>query len=71
MRLICRWFETVFSLSEQPDKAILAYQHANAWQEVFTVAYNSQKSDEEVKELAFEIAGMSLIGSFQHRNVSS
>ncbi|GAA5885604.1 hypothetical protein JCM16303_001478 [Sporobolomyces ruberrimus] len=46
----------LFSLSEQPDKAILAYQHANAWQEVFTVAYNSQKSDEEVKELAFEIA---------------
>ncbi|GAA5975319.1 hypothetical protein JCM5350_006430 [Sporobolomyces pararoseus] len=46
----------LFTLSEQPDKAILAYQHANAWQELFTVAYNSQKSEEEVKELAVEIA---------------
>ncbi|GAA6006180.1 hypothetical protein JCM11491_002062 [Sporobolomyces phaffii] len=46
----------LFSLSEQPDKAILAYQHANAWQELFTVASNSDRSSEEIKDLAFESA---------------
>ncbi|GAA5833802.1 hypothetical protein JCM3766R1_000102 [Sporobolomyces carnicolor] len=46
----------LFTLSDQPDKAILAYQHANAWQEVFTVAFNSQKSTEELKDLAYDVA---------------
>lgn len=47
----------MFTLSNEPDKAILAYQHANAWQEVFTVATTAQKSTEEIRDLAVEVAG--------------
>ncbi|GAA5956343.1 hypothetical protein JCM21900_006151 [Sporobolomyces salmonicolor] len=46
----------LFSLGGQPAKAMLAYQHANAWPELFTLALTSGKrSPAEVKELATEV----------------
>lgn len=53
----------VFTLSNQPEKAILSYQHSNDWEKLFTVAYSDQakKSDEEIRELAVEIAGQFLL----------
>ncbi|GAA5870104.1 hypothetical protein JCM1840_003583 [Sporobolomyces johnsonii] len=52
----------LFSLGGQPAKAMLAYQHANAWPELFTLALTSGKrSPAEVKELAVEV-GESLTG---------
>ncbi|GAA6062845.1 hypothetical protein JCM10212_001851 [Sporobolomyces blumeae] len=46
----------LFSLSGHLDKAILAYQHANAWQELFTVAVEAGTSADEIKDLAVETA---------------
>jgi elongator complex protein 1 len=48
----------VFTLAGQPEKAMLAYQRARAWQELFTVALTSGTVDEEgLKELAADVAG--------------
>ncbi|BGP02142.1 Putative elongator complex protein 1 [Rhodotorula toruloides] len=47
----------LFTLAAQPEKAMLAYQRARAWQELFTLALTSGTVDEEgIKELAADVA---------------
>ncbi|BGP42072.1 Putative elongator complex protein 1 [Rhodotorula kratochvilovae] len=47
----------LFQLGNQPEKALLAYQRANMWQELFTLARSSGVVDEEgMKELAADVA---------------
>ncbi|KDE09564.1 hypothetical protein MVLG_00459 [Microbotryum lychnidis-dioicae p1A1 Lamole] len=52
----------LYSIASQPSKAIAAYQSANAWQELFTIALSSaspempKKSAGEIKALAVEVA---------------
>ncbi|GAA6025944.1 hypothetical protein JCM10207_004489 [Rhodosporidiobolus poonsookiae] len=43
-------------LGGQPDKALLAYQRARAWQELFALALSTGVAEEDVKELAVEVA---------------
>lgn len=49
----------VFQLGNQPEKALLAYQRANAWQELFTLALTTGVAQDEIKELALDVAGTS------------
>ncbi|BGP18516.1 hypothetical protein JCM10213_002969 [Rhodosporidiobolus nylandii] len=46
----------LFQLGGQPQKALLAYQRANAWQELFTLALSTGVPEDEVKELAVDTA---------------
>ncbi|GAA5969527.1 hypothetical protein JCM11641_008144 [Rhodosporidiobolus odoratus] len=46
----------LFQLGIQPQKAMLAYERARNWQELFTLAISSGVEEEEVKEMAFEMA---------------
>ncbi|GAA6015095.1 hypothetical protein JCM10207_008729 [Rhodosporidiobolus poonsookiae] len=46
----------LFRLGGQPDKALLAYQRARAWQELFALALWTGVAEEDVKELAVEVA---------------
>ncbi|SCZ89323.1 BZ3500_MvSof-1268-A1-R1_Chr1-1g01107 [Microbotryum saponariae] len=60
--LLCLHVCIVYSIASQPSKAIVAYQSANAWQELFTIALSSaspempKKSASEIKALAMEVA---------------
>jgi elongator complex protein 1 len=52
----------VYSLGGQPANAMLAYQQANAWQELFTLALSEGKrSASEIKALAVDVAGASYV----------
>ncbi|GAA6031547.1 hypothetical protein JCM8097_006514 [Rhodosporidiobolus ruineniae] len=51
----------LFQLGNETDKALLSYQRAHAWQELFTLAVASGKKKEEVREMAVEVAE-SLVG---------
>ncbi|GAA6056745.1 hypothetical protein JCM3770_005875 [Rhodotorula araucariae] len=47
----------LFQLGNQPEKALLAYQRANLWQELFTLAQSSGIVDQDgVQELAADVA---------------
>ncbi|GAA5832721.1 hypothetical protein JCM11251_005735 [Rhodosporidiobolus azoricus] len=46
----------LFQLGGQTDKALLAYQRANAWQELFTLALSAGILQEEIKEIAVDVA---------------
>lgn len=48
---------TVFTLGGQPSRAMAAYQKANAWQELFTLALTEKRTGSEIKALALEVAG--------------
>ncbi|GAA5889329.1 hypothetical protein JCM6882_000709 [Rhodosporidiobolus microsporus] len=46
----------LFQLGGQTDKALLAYQRAHAWQELFTLALSAGVVQEEIKEMAVDVA---------------
>lgn len=49
----------MFRLGGEPEKAMVAYQRAHAWQELFTLALGAGRVDEDgLKDLAAEVAGM-------------
>ncbi|GJN92512.1 hypothetical protein Rhopal_005542-T1 [Rhodotorula paludigena] len=54
-----KYFEAalLFTLAGEPEKAMLSYQRAHAWQELFTLALSSGKVDAEgIKEMAADVA---------------
>ncbi|GAA5883430.1 hypothetical protein JCM3774_004277 [Rhodotorula dairenensis] len=54
-----KYFESaqMFRLGGEPDKAMVAYQRAHAWQELFTLALGAgQVDDDGLKDLAAEVA---------------
>ncbi|GAA5993070.1 hypothetical protein JCM10908_003090 [Rhodotorula pacifica] len=54
-----KYFESaqMFRLGGEPEKAMLAYQRAHAWQELFTVALGAGQVDEDgLKDLAAEVS---------------
>ncbi|GAA5945114.1 hypothetical protein JCM3775_000913 [Rhodotorula graminis] len=56
----------LFQLGNEPEKALLAYQRANLWRELFTLARSSGIVDDDaVKELAADVAE-SLSGKRRH-----
>ncbi|KAL8292997.1 hypothetical protein RQP46_000691 [Phenoliferia psychrophenolica] len=46
----------LFSLGGQPVKAMEAYQKANAWQELFTLALTEKRTGTEIKAMAVDVA---------------
>lgn len=54
----------MFQLGNEPEKALLAYQRANMWRELFTLARSSGIVDDEaMNELAADVAGASWLSS--------
>lgn len=51
---------TEYSLAGQQANAMIAYQKANAWQELFTLALAEKRTAADIKVLAVDVAGMSL-----------
>lgn len=47
----------MYSLAGQQAKAMMAYQKANSWQELFTLALSEKRTAADIKLLAVDVAG--------------
>ncbi|BGP57178.1 Putative elongator complex protein 1 [Rhodotorula sphaerocarpa] len=67
-----KYFEAgqLFRLGGEPEKAMLAFQRAHAWQELFTLAQSTGTVDEEsLKDLAVDVAE-DLVGKRRHADAA-